>query len=141
MALGDKDLRLVELETELASKNAALAELEAEVGKLRGLVGRLTGTLNQNSSNSHLPPSSDGPGSGTKKNKRKSKQEGTRKRGAQEGHPGAYRKLLPSKRVNEVIDVFPAACLSCARSLVEKADGDPRCHQLLEFENHAARVT
>ena len=141
MAVDDKEARLVELEAELASKDAALAELEAEVDELRGQVRRLTGKLNQNSSNSHLPPSSDGPGAGKKNKKRKSRQEGKRKRGAQKGHPGAYRLLLPPERVDEVVDVFPAACSGCAASLAEKADCDPRRHQHVDLENNAAHVT
>lgn len=35
----------------------------------------------------------------------------------QKGHRGSYRELLPSARVNQFVDLFPEACLGCARDL------------------------
>jgi transposase len=147
VSIEDKDARLAEFEVELASKAVALAERDAKIAErdakiaeLEVQLRRLNEKLNQNSSNSHLPPSSDGPGA-SKKNQRKPKAKNKRKQGAQKGHRGNHRQLLPPERVHEFVDVFPAACLGCATSLPSKSDSDPRRHQLLELEHNAAHVT
>ncbi|NVB43796.1 hypothetical protein G6O69_38725 [Pseudenhygromyxa sp. WMMC2535] len=116
----DATLSAAEFETKLAEKDARIAELEGEVARIadsrtgrqaRSQIEQLLEKLGQNSSNSHLPPSSDGPGAG--KNERKPKSKGKRKRGGQKGHRGAHRELLPPERVDEVIDLFPEVCLDC----------------------------
>jgi transposase len=140
VSIEDRDARLAELEVALANKEAARAELEAQVIKLKGEVQLLNDRLNQNSSNSHLPPSSDGPGASKKKRKSKPTAKTKRKRGGQKGHRGAHRELLPPERVNEVIDVFPAVCLGCAATSTTTPDSAPRRHQLVELENNAAHV-
>ncbi len=65
----DAQQRIAELEAELAAKDARIGELETRVveqtARIEGLtkqVAELLQKLNQNSRNSHLPPSSDGPG-------------------------------------------------------------------------------
>ena len=50
------------LETVVAELTARNAELTAKVEALTKQVELLTELLNRNSKNSHLPPSSDGPG-------------------------------------------------------------------------------
>ena len=103
--LAAKNAELAAKNTELAAKNAELAAKNAE----------LEAKLGQNSRNSHLPPSSDGPGAG-KKNERKPKSnKGKRKRGGQKGHRGAHRRLLPPERVGEIIDVSPRSASAAPR--------------------------
>nr|WP_255216645.1 IS66 family transposase [Pseudenhygromyxa sp. WMMC2535] len=143
--LAEKDARIAELEGEVAriaeleGEVARIAELEDKVAKLEAKIEQLLEKLGQNSSNSHLPPSSDGPGAG--KNERKPKSKGKRKRGGQKGHRGAHRELLPPERVDEVIDLFPEVCLGCGVTLPQLVDDEPRRHQLLELEPSGPHVT
>jgi transposase len=143
----DQGARLVELEAknaEFEAKNAEFeaknAKLEAKNAKLEAKVERLLEQLGQNSRNSHLPPSSDGPGAG-KKNERKPKSKSKGKRGGQKGHRGAHRQLLPPERVDQVIDVFPEVCLGCGAALPQVIDEDARRHQLLDLGHGGAHVT
>ena len=118
---------------------ARIAELEAQVARLNAKIEQLLEELGKNSSNSHLPPSSDGPGAAKKT--RKPKPKGKRRRGGQKGHRGAHRELLPPERVDEVVDLFPEVCLGCTAALAQLIDDDPRRHQLLELVDGRARVT
>jgi len=77
-------------------------ELEAEIAALRERV-------NRDSHNSSKPPSSDGPG-GSRKPRRRAKS--GRKRGAQPGHKGRTRKLVPIEQVKESHDIKPNVCRS-----------------------------
>jgi transposase len=94
-----RDLRIAELEAQLAEKDAQLAardariaELESKVAELTELVMSLKQQLERNSRNSHLPPSSDGPGG--RSSPEKPRTEGARKHGGQPGHSGSKRELL-----------------------------------------------
>ena len=61
-SLGPGEARSVELERQLAASHARTAELEAIVVKQAAQIEVLLEQRRRNSSNSHLPPSSDGPG-------------------------------------------------------------------------------
>lgn len=134
------DPRVAELEAVLADRDVALAALEAQVALLKTQVVLLTEKLNQNSSNSHRPPSSDGPGAGAG-SKRRNKKDGKRKRGGQKGHRGAHREHVPIERVDEVIDLFPPICLGCSAKLDPTPDIDPRRYQLLELLLGKSHIT
>ena len=109
-----------ELVLEQAAQIAALATRVAQLEEQKG----------RSSRNSSKPPSSDG--SGFKpKGKGKSKGSG-RKRGGQEGHPGAGRDLLPSKKCKEVIPHFPTTCRGCGEALSGK-DPEPLRHQVVDI--------
>lgn len=58
-----KDVRIAELEAQLAQRDERIAQLMALVGTLTQRVAELEQRLAQNSSNSSRPPSSDAPGS------------------------------------------------------------------------------
>jgi transposase len=76
-ALAERDAKVAEL-------TASNAELTAKVEALTKQVELLTELLNRNSRNSHLPPSSDGPGSSLRGGKaERNKRKAERKRGAQ----------------------------------------------------------
>lgn len=131
------DIRVAEFEAALADRDAALADRDAalavlaeQVAQLKTQVALLTEKLNQNSSNSHRPPSSDGPGAGAG-GKGRSKKDGKRKRGGQKGHRGAHRELV--EHVDEVVDLFPEVCEGCGTTLPETEDIAPRRYQLLEL--------
>jgi transposase len=64
--LAAKGARIVEQDAKLAEQDAKLAEQAAKIAELTAQLAKLTEILGRNSRNSHLPPSSDGPGSGAK---------------------------------------------------------------------------
>lgn len=130
--LAIRDARISKLEGELATRDAVVAEqaaviaeqaarivaLEEQVAKLLDQVALLSEKLDENSGNSSKPPSSDPPGSGTKKGKGSGKGKGTkkkskRKRGGQRGHKGHHRELLPESEVDNFEDYYPEQCESC----------------------------
>jgi len=149
VALGD-DTERQRLEAENAELRAAVAERDAKITELAGQVEALTKQvevltelLNRNSKNSHLPPSSDGPGSSPRsdraeRNKRKAER---RKRGGQKGHRGSHRELLPAEQVDTFVNLFPEACLGCARSLPEVPDAAACRYQQLDLREHRPHVT
>jgi len=109
---------------------AELAEKDARIDRLERMVAELTRRLDESSANSHRPPSSDGPGArGTRKAKaaKKSTSEGEakRKQGAQRGHRGHHRGLLPPDQVSRVEDHFPPACGDCGAHLPKQKDPNP----------------
>jgi len=129
--------RVAQLEAELAARDSRAAEYEAIVAKLSAQVELLTEKLARNSSNSHLPPSSDGPGSsarGKGKGKGKGKKSASkRKRGGQKGHRGAHRELMPVEHVDHFVEIFPEVCEGCSAALPETPDADARRYQRLEL--------
>lgn len=100
---------------------AQLTALATELASLRERIGR-------NSRNSSKPPSSDGAGF-----KPPTRRKGTgRKRGGQQGHPGAGPELLPIERVDEVLEHHPDACRRCG-TLLQGEDAEPLRHQVIEI--------
>src|SRR3954454_151310 len=79
---------------------------QALIVALQQRVRELEARLGRNSSNSSRPPSSDPPQGSAK---RRPKPSG-RNRGGQLGHRGAYRALLPTEQVDEVIVLAPEVC-------------------------------
>jgi transposase len=135
-----KDARISELEAQVAQKDARIAELEGQVATftaqmalLTKQVAELMAKLGRNSRNSHLPPSSDPPGTqgGGASGKSKTKH-GARKRGGQPGHGGSRRTLLPVEEVDAVVNVFPSHCEGCADPLPEV--DDPAAHRYQQVE-------
>ena len=128
------------LKAALAERDARLAELTAQIAKLTEQVAKLTEVLGRNSRNSHLPPSSDGPGAGSGAAGHQSHKSG-RKRGGQKGHRGSYRELLPPDRVDTFVELFPEVCLGCAGALPRIVDIAACRYQQLELRDHRPHVT
>jgi transposase len=82
---------------------AALAEVKALKEEIRDLKDQ----LNTNSSNSSKPPSQD------PFRKKQQKRRSERKQGAQKGHQGHLRKLVPLEQVQKVCDIRPDQCPNC----------------------------
>ncbi|MCA1853361.1 MAG: IS66 family transposase, partial [Beggiatoa sp.] len=102
--------------------------------------------VNQNSRNSHKPPSSDGPG--TFRRGQLPAREKRRKRGGQTGHEGHHRDLLPSEEVDERVEVRPSSCEHCGADLVgsdpaperrQKVEIPPIQPQVTEYRLHALK--
>ncbi len=139
MAADWRDERIAELEAEGARKDARIAELEGQVATLSAQVAMLTKQvaelmekLGRNSRNSHLPPSSDPPGTRGASGKSKGSKPVMRKRGGQPGHGGSRRTLVPVEDVDEVVHVFPSHCEGCADELPEITDPDAHRYQQVE---------
>jgi transposase len=133
---------VAERDAKLAERDAKLAAQAAQLAKLVEQVAELTERLGRNSRNSHLPPSSDGPGAGSRGGAPgKSGGKSGRKRGGQKGHRGSHRALLPPERVNTVIDLFPAACEGCAHALPEVVDATAPRYQQLDIRDHRPHLT
>lgn len=109
-----RDQRIAELEEQVATRDLAIAELMAKVEALMRRVAELEARLNQNSSNSSKPPSSDPPGA-----PRASKSPTGRRPGGQPGHKQNKRELLPPEQVDHFVNIpAPEACGQCQRELV-----------------------
>ena len=76
-----------------------LLRMDRRIQQLEARVEKLERELKKSSRNSSRPPSSDPPSSSAR-----SKDRSGRKRGAQPGHEGHGRELLPAWAVDEVIE-------------------------------------
>lgn len=148
-AVAERDAKLTAQTEQLAERDAKLTAQAtqltvqaAQLAKLTEQVAELTERLGRNSSNSHLPPSSDGPGAGSRGGSPvKVREKSKRKRGGQKGHRGSHRALLPSEQVNEVVDLFPEVCEGCADSLPRVVDAAACRYQQLDIRNHRPHLT
>ena len=100
--------------------------------RLESRIADLEQRLNRDSHNSSLPPSADPPSAAPRPRRSAS----SRRPGAQAGHAGTSRPLLPLERVNEVVDHWPERCSSCARPFREEERSEvatPQRHQICEL--------
>ncbi len=107
---------------------AVIVGLEQKITELTQQVQDLKARLDQNSSNSSRPPSTDPIGV-----KRRPPTPPSRKRrGGQKGHPRKMRALVPPERVASVTDCKPTACRRCGQTLSGE-DVEPLRHQVAEL--------
>jgi transposase len=106
---------------EIEQLRAQLTALATELAELRERIGR-------NSRNSSKSPSSNGPGFQSTPRRKAS----GRKRGGQQGHPGAGPELLPVERCDAVEDHHPQHCRRCGTHL-QGEDLEPLRHQVIEI--------
>jgi transposase len=102
--------------------------LEQRITELTQQVQELKARVDQNSTNSSRPPSSDPIGVKRKPPAPPSK----KRRGGQQGHPREMRALVPPERDASVTDCKPAACRRCGRALSGE-DAEPLRHQVAEL--------
>jgi transposase len=102
--------------------------LVQRVAELERKVQDLTARLDQNSTNSSKPPSTDPIGVKRKPPEPPSK----RRRGGQKGHPRRIRALVPPERVASVTDCKPTECRRCGHALSGE-DAEPLRHQVAEL--------
>jgi len=116
---------------------ARIRELEEKNGKHEERIRDLEARLKQNSSNSSKPPSSDS----FKKHAKKKKPSGNPP-GAQPGHQGHCRPLVPVEDVDEIVDHSPGTCEHCGEILgIDDAVGAPERHQVSELPQMKPRIT
>ena len=99
--------------------------LALQISLLYGQMALLQVRLKLDSRNSSKPPSSDGPGSN-----RAQRRASTRKRGAQKGHLGTFRALLPEAEVDAVHDCAPSPVCECGGAVGMR--GKPYRHQVFD---------
>jgi transposase len=128
-----------ELKTQIASQENEIAhrrQQAIQVEDLKAEIAELRERLDQNSRNSHRPPSSDPP---SQTQKPKSEPRG-RKRGGQPGHHGHSRQLKPVAEVDHIIELRPTSCTQCGHLLMGD-DPAPSRHQVSEVPRVQAEVT
>jgi transposase len=116
-----------------------LLAMDRRIRQLEARVEKLEQELRSNSRNSSRPPSSDSPGRAPKRGKDRC----GRGRGAQPGHEGHGRELLPACAVDEVVEHWPERC-SCGHVFGEDdraAVGEPVRWQVEELPVISVTVT
>ena len=114
-----------------AGKEAVIVTLHQQCEHIEKLE-KLVASLRQNSTNSSKPPSSDGPGTKKKTKKRKSR----KKQGAQPGHKGKKRTLLPPEQMDTIHDCYPKQCEECGNQFPDdqkKPTDNPARYQWFEL--------
>src|SRR5262245_50794817 len=101
---------------------------EQQVAELKRQVQDLKARLDQDSTNSSRPPSTDPIGLKRRPPAPPSK----KRRGGQAGHPRRMRALVSPERVTSVTDCRPAACRRCGHALSGE-DAEPLRHQVAEL--------
>jgi transposase len=114
-----------------------LLRMDRQIQQLTARVDRLERELRKNSRNSSQPPSQDRP-----KPAPRPKGRSGRKQGAQPGHEGKGRELLPTSAVDELIEHWPSSCECGHVFLVADlvAVGESARHQVEELPRLATRV-
>jgi hypothetical protein len=115
----------------LLAMNRRIQQLEAHVARQDERIAQLERRLNRSSKNSSQPPSADGPSAPP----RRSKDASHRSQGAQPGHEGKGRPLLPAWALDEVVQHWPERC-SCGHvfAATERVPvGDPVRRQVEEL--------
>ena len=119
------DEQIQRLEKRVAQQDERIEQLERRIGR--------------SSRNSSQPPSADLPGGPPKRGKDRS----GRKQGAQPGHEGKGRPLLPAWAVNEIVEHWPVDC-GCGHVFAEAdrvSTGQPARHQVEDLPVMAVTVT
>jgi hypothetical protein len=129
-----------DLRRKVAEREKQVADAEKQIADLeRQLAGR-----KKNSTNSSKPPSSDGLAGNQRPRGRKHKSK--RKPGAQPGHAGHHRQLVPAAEVSAIEVLLPKQCGHCGGSLPQTparatTEGEPRRHQVTEVPPVKAHIT
>ena len=114
--------------------------MDRRIAQLEARVEQLERQLRRNSRNSSVPPSADPPGASRP---RRERGPSGRDQGAQAGHEGHGRELLPSEAVDEIVEHWPQRC-GCGRRFgeAERASGVLVArHQVEELPELATRVS
>ena len=119
----------------VAQCHEVIDALVGRVSELQEQVAWLQERVRLDSKTSSKPPSSDGPGSGNRAQRRTS----GRKRGAQKGHAGSYRALLDEAQVDQLIDCPAPEVCECGGGV--RGDGEPVRHQVYDAPLVRAQVS
>jgi transposase len=130
--VSERDQQLADAEKQIADAEKQIADGEKQIADLE----RQLALRKQNSTNSSKPPSSDGLAGDQRLRGRKRKSR--RKPGAQPGHAGHHRRLVPTAEVSAVEVLLPSQCRHCGGRLPQNprkvtTQGEPRRHQVTEI--------
>jgi transposase len=145
--IAERERQIAEREGQIAERERQIAECERQIADAEKQVADLERQLagrKRNSTNSSKPPSSDGLAGDQRPRGRKRKSQ--RKPGAQPGHPGHHRPLVPSAEVNTIAVLLPKQCGHCGGNLPQEpgavtAKGESRRHQVTEVPPVKAHIT
>lgn len=130
---------LLRMDEQIQQLTEQVAKQDKRIAKQDARIADLEQRLNRNSGNSSTPPSQDPPGAPEPKRPDPS----GRAQGAQPGHRGKGRRLLPAEAVDRVVDHWPGRC-GCGHRLDEgegQVAGKPARHQVTELPEIAVEVT
>jgi len=125
---------LVECDRQLAQRDRQLAERDATIAALERRVAELEERLNRYSGNSSKPPSTDSPAQREERRNRNAARgkRSCKKQGAQPGHKGHKRALIPPEQVTEVVVCAPESC-DCGLELDVSHDVAVHREQVVEL--------
>jgi len=121
-------------------RDARIAALQQRVADLETQLRDLLARLDQNASNSSIPPSANPP----QAPKPVTRTPTGRAPGAQVGHPPHPRTRLPPERLQHVVALLPHRCERCLAKLPTEPgpnDPPPTWHQVAELPRMSAVVT
>jgi hypothetical protein len=138
--LARREEQISEQEKQIADAEKQIADAEKQIADLE----RQLALRRQNSTNSSKPPSSDGLAGDPRPRGRKRKSR--RKPGAQPGHAGHHRRLVPTAAVSAVEVLLPSQCGHCGARLPQNpctvaTQGEPRRHQVTEIPPIQPHIT
>ena len=117
---------ILELRAIIADRDAEIVRLNAIILLQNEKIAKLEARLNTNSSNSSKPPSTDPPW------KKKRNIETNGKRGAQKGHTGSSRELVPAEEVDVIVPCKPADLCECG-GRINVDESNPERKQIFEL--------
>lgn len=124
-------------EATVALVEAVVTTLQQEIGTLSAQVAQLQARLNQDSHNSHQPPSGDGP---TKRpHPRSLRKRSGKKSGGQAGHPGVTRCLADDP--DSLVAHMPTICAGCGAGLETAPEIRRERRQVIEIPRPQPEVT
>ena len=127
--------QLNEALAEIQGLKLEIQQLKVENQLLKSEIKDLKDKLNTNSSNSSKSPSQD-PFRERKKNK-----ETGRTQGAQKGHQGHSRRLIPIEQVQTLYDLKPNVCPDCQSNFFDKGIIRTEVRQVVELPEMPPEVT
>jgi len=116
------------LQVDLEDAQATIAQQQHLIQTLQQQLAQVHTQLNQNSTNSSLPPSSDR----FHVKRRPPQPPSGKSRGGQPHHPPASRPLVPPERVTHIIPCLPTSCRRCGHELTG-TDPQPLRYQVVEL--------
>lgn len=129
--LAEQISRVAELEGRTAGQHFRIAEMQSKLDDALKQIEEMATKLNQSSSNSSKPPSSDPWWKDRPKTPHREK--GKRKKGGQKGHKGHRRELVAPEQVRNTTEVFPETCSHCGGKHLVPEGSEPVRHQVTDI--------
>ena len=129
--INNDSMNLEEATAQIAHLEQLVESLAKVVKHQEQVITELRAKLDQDSTNSHRPPSTDGPKArAQRRNKRK--RQSKKKRGGQPGHEGTNRRLIAVEDIDHIVPRIPEHCDHCQAGLAGE-DASPQRHQVADI--------